>query len=61
MIVAKCDMCGKDISWKMAEITQNRFKKNLCIIDQVDEITKTYPPKLAKFTIDNLKKQFPFI
>lgn len=49
-----CDVCKKDMSWKMAQVTINRFQKALCIDCQIEHIKKTYPAKLAEYTIHNL-------
>jgi len=43
-----CDYCSKEVSWKMAQTTGNRYRKTLCWDCQLKEIDKTYPPKLAE-------------
>jgi len=50
-----CTGCHKTISWKMAQVTINRYHKVLCIDCQKVEIMATYPPKLAEYTIRNLE------
>ena len=52
----KCEHCNKELTWKMAQASMNRFRKCLCIEGQIEEIKKTYPPKLAEMSIKQLEK-----
>lgn len=50
-----CEHCHKEIRWNMASVSMNRFRKYLCIDGQIEEIKKTYPPELAKLSIQRLQ------
>jgi len=43
-----CNYCGKEVSWRMAKTTGNRYKKTLCWDCQLEEIDRIYPKKLAE-------------
>jgi hypothetical protein len=52
----KCESCTKEVSWKIAQASMNRFRKCLCIEHQIEEIKKTYPKALAEMSIKQLEK-----
>ena len=52
----QCSVCNDEITWGEQRTSMNRFRKQLCIKCQIDEIKKTYPPKLADMTIKQLEK-----
>jgi hypothetical protein len=55
-----CQGCADEISWRMERVSRNRFNKSLCVLCQITEIKRTYPPKLAEESIKNLKKYAGF-
>jgi hypothetical protein len=51
-----CESCDKPVSFNMAQVSHNRFRKILCIEDQKKEIERTYPPSLKEFALKQLEK-----
>lgn len=52
-----CVMCttDKNLGWSMTQVSMNRFGKALCIKHQIEEIKRTYPPKMAEMTLKTNK------
>jgi len=58
----KCDWpeCKSNVSWAMYKVTQNRYKRTLCIEHQIAHVEMAYEkmPKLRDHILDEIKGRF---
>ena len=61
----QCDWpeCHRIISWKMAQVTMNRYKRILCVEHQIAHVKFTYEnmPKLRDMALKNIKERFGIV